>query len=355
MILDVGVATVAGLAAALLVALLLVAVGVTHTLRRRRADGALRRRAELRPLVLALLAGDPDGAEPAPDVVGAPAELDTVVLELLPSLRGADRAVLQRVLAERGVVARAAADLTARAAWRRGRAAALLGATSGSHHTAALTLLLGDRSLAVRCAATRSLGKSGDPSAVPPLLSALTAARPLPHGVVGMALLDIGTPALPALREAARCGSPEAQALVIELLGVHGDLVAAGVLESVLADRERSTVVRRAAAVALGRIGSPRPADTLSRVLAHSVAPDLRSATAEALGRIGDPAALPALTAGLTAPEGEVRAACADALVALGAEGREWLGTLAGGAGPAADAARAALDAAPPRREAVRA
>jgi HEAT repeat protein len=88
-------------------------------------------------------------------------------------------------------------------------------------------------------------------------------------------------------------------------------------------------------------------------VLAHSTEPDLRGAAAEALGRIGDPAALPALTAGLTAAEGEVRVACADALIALGAEGRELLDTLAGGAGPAADAARAALDAAAPRRGTV--
>ena len=142
---------------------------------------------------------------------------------------------------------------------------------------------------------------------------------------------------------------------MVELLGVHGDLVAAGVLESILADRERPTDSRRAAAVALGRIGSPRPADTLARVLALSVVPELRTASAEALGRIGDPAALSALTAGLTAREGEVRVACADALVALGAEGRELLGTLAGGVGPAADAARAALDLASPRRDPVRA
>ncbi|MDP9460899.1 MAG: HEAT repeat domain-containing protein, partial [Actinomycetota bacterium] len=196
---------------------------------------------------------------------------------------------------------------------------------------------------------------AGDPAAIPPLLAALTAERGLPQGVVGMAVLDIGTSALPALRESVRSASPAAQGVAAELLGVHGDLVAAGVLESALGDPGRETGVRRAAATALGRIGSPRPADALSRVLAHSDFPELRSAAAEALGRIGDPAALPALIAGLAAPEADVRAACADALVVLGPEGREWLASLADVRGPAGDAARAALDAVPSALERMRA
>jgi hypothetical protein len=59
---------------------------------------------------------------------------------------------------------------------------------------------------------------------------------------------------------------------------------------------------------------------------------------------VGNPAAGGALTAGLRAPEAEVRSACADALAALGAEGHAALSAMSGETGPSAVAARAALD-----------
>ncbi len=101
--------------------------------------------------------------------------------------------------------------------------------------------------------------------------------------------------------------------------------------------------MRRAAAEALGRIAAPQATDALSGVLAFARDPLLRRAAAEALGRIGDPAALPALVAGLAADDLLLRATCADALVAIGPEGRALLETATG---DAAVAARAALDAA---------
>jgi HEAT repeat protein len=261
--------------------------------------------------------------------------------------------VLQGVLADRGVVDRAAADLGARAAWRRGRAASLLGSSGSRSFTAQLTVLLGDRDPEVRCAAARALGKSGDPSAVTGLLVALHAEPPLPAGVVGMAVLDLGTPALPALRQALADGGPAARAVAAELLGLHGDLAASGALEVLVRDRECPVPVRRAAAGALGRIGSPSATDALVRVLGT---PPLSATAAEALGRIGDPFALPALVAGLAASGPETRAACANALAALGEEGRQALTSAAAGthaAGLAPRAARAALDAleAGPRRQ----
>lgn len=146
-----------------------------------------------------------------------------------------------------------------------------------------------------------------------------------------------------ALREALRCASSGEQVEAAERLGQLGDVIATGVLESALADEDRPTAVRCAAATALGRIGWTRSCDPLSRVLAHSPDPLLRSATAAALGSIGNPSALPALTAGLASPTAEVRRACATALARLGAEGREWLGVLATGGGMAATDAREAL------------
>ena len=195
-------ALLAGATVSALIVVLLVAVAGAHAARGRREARDDRRRRELTPLVHALLDDDPDPAVPAPDVVDAPAELDEVVLQLLPQLRGSDREVLRAVLAERGVVHRAVTDLDARRSWRRGRAVTLLGAAAGTSHVAAMAELLHDRSADVRCAAARALGKAGDPAAVGYLLPAAAGPDALPHGVVGMALLDLGTTALPLLRDA---------------------------------------------------------------------------------------------------------------------------------------------------------
>ena len=348
----VGPGLVAGTAVSGVVVLLLVAVAAAHVSRTHRQQRNAHRRATLTPLVLALLDED-DGADSRAGLITAPAVLDDVVLGLLPQLRGSDREVLQQVLTARGVVDRAAADLGARAAWRRGRAATLLGSTGSRAHTAELTALLADRDPEVRCAAARALGKSGEPSAVTSLLEALSATRPLPAGVSGMAVLDLGTSALPALRTALDSGAPAAQSLAAELLGLHGDLSASAALELLVRDRDRPVPVRRAAAGALGRIGSPSATDVLVRALGS---PELTATAAQALGRIGDPFALPALVTGLAATEPETRAACANALAALGPDGRDALMSAAAGrhaAGSAPQAARAALDAlaATPRRQ----
>ncbi|WP_249522928.1 HEAT repeat domain-containing protein [Modestobacter marinus] len=160
-----------------------------------------------------------------------------------------------------------------------------------------------------------------------------------------MALLDLGTPVLPALRTALTDGSPAARALAAEVLGVHGDPAAAPGLLALLHDRWQPPEVRRAAATALGRIGSPQATAELTQLLATGPVPALQRVAAEALGRIGDPAAVPTLVSGLHATDPGVRAACADALAAIGDEGRGRLRVLAIGSSPAGRAALAALDA----------
>jgi len=335
-------AAVATAVLGVLVVVLLVAVAAVHTSRARRLVAARENRAELMAVVYDLL---DDGDEQA--VVDAPADLDEVLLHLLPQLRGADREAIQTALTRRGVVARAVADLDARAAWRRGRAATLLGSTAGRDHLARLTALLADRSVEVRCAAARALGRVGDPAAVHGLLASLTTARPLPAGVVGMAVLDLGTPVLPALRATLVTGSPTARALSADVVGLHGDVIAGPALAELLTDPRQPEDVRRAAATALGRIGDPGSTDPLAEVLVDVALPALRRAAAEALGRIGDPTGAPALLAGLTCPAREVAAACGDALVALGPEGSAVLADAAARGGPLGAAAAATLDAAP--------
>ncbi|MGY1713075.1 HEAT repeat domain-containing protein [Geodermatophilus sp. SYSU D01106] len=322
--------------------LLLAALGAEHVRRGRRAARDAARRAELTPLVHAALEED-DEEGAAAELDRAPAPLDDLVLDLLPQLRGADRAALARLLARRGVVTRAAADLSARAAWRRGRAAALLGNAADPEHTPALVRLLADRAPAVRCAAARALGKAGDPAAAGPLLRTLSRSRAVPAGVVGMALLDLGTPVLPALREAAAgSAAPAAQALAADLLGLHGDLQALDLLLGPATDRTRPVAVRRGAVTALGRLGSPSATPALAAVLAEAGDPTLRASAAEALGRIGDDAALAALVAGVT-DDPVARSVCADALAAAGEEGRTRLSAYARHGGPVGRAARAAL------------
>jgi HEAT repeat protein len=332
--------------------LLLAAVAVEHARRARRSERDARRRAELTPLVHAALDGEDGEAQAGLET--APALLDDLVLDLLPQLRGADRAALGRLLVRRGVVARAAGDLSARAPWRRGRAAALLGNAADPGHTAALAVLLADRDAAVRCAAARALGKAGDPEAAGPLLRAVSRSRRVPAGVVGMALLDLGTPVLPALRAAVTDPpSPAAQALAADLLGLHGDLAALDLLTGPAADPTRPVAVRCSAVTALGRLGSPAATPVLAAALAEPGAPTLRRAAAEALGRIGDDAALAVLVAAVTgssptgvpapAPDAGARADCADALAGAGEEGRSRLAAFAWHAGPVGEAARAAL------------
>ena len=334
----------AGAAVTALIIVLLVAVAAVHLLRGRRASRDERRKRELMPLVHAVLDDDPVDGVPLSDVLGAPADLDDIVLDLLPQLRGSDRETLRLLLAERGVVSRAVADLSARKPWRRGRAVSLLGSAAGTHHVAAMAALLADRSLEVRCAAARALGKAGDPGAVAHLLHAVAGERALPTGVVGMALLDLGTTALPMLRDALTGEHGASRALVAELLGVHGDPSAAPALEDLVRDAREDRGVRRTAAAALGRIGSPTSTEPLVSALTNSTDPRLRRTAAEALGRIGDPTATIPLLAGLADDDVAVRAACADALAALGAEGRASLEQVAAGPGAAAPDAQAALD-----------
>ncbi|MCZ2830893.1 HEAT repeat domain-containing protein [Modestobacter sp. VKM Ac-2986] len=333
---------IGSLVVTLLVVVLLVAVAVEHGARTRRLARDARRRAELTPLVHALLDGDA-GDEAA--MTAAPALLDELVLELLPQLRGADRTALQSVLLDRGVVTRAAGDLTARGAARRGRAAVLLGNAASVEHTGALVELLGDRAPEVRNAAARALGKNGDAAAVGPLLAAVTAGQPLPPGVAGMALLDLGVAALPSLRAALDAGFPVAQTLAAELLGLHGDPASTTTLIALVGDDHRDPHARRAAAQALGRIGSPVATAALADVLLGSGHAPLQCAAAEALGRIGDAGGLRALTTGLRcAPTVDVRGACADALALTGDAGHRQLVAHAQLRSATGEAARSALD-----------
>src|SRR5690349_12520323 len=137
--------------------------------------------------------------------------IERVAAPLLTKLRGEDRAELVALLERSGVLERARAQLTARGAVRRARAAELLGAASDARALPNLVRLLDDHRQELRIVAARALGKLGAP-AVEPLLAALDARRPIPAGIVTMALVHVGPDAAPALTEAlASSASPRAR------------------------------------------------------------------------------------------------------------------------------------------------
>ena len=147
-----------------------------------------------------------------------------------------------------------------------------------------LIAALQDRDRAVRIAAARSLGAIGSPEAAPVLVECLTDGR-LPWLVGGQALIDIGSPAAPTLRElSAAAGSPS-RGRAIELLGYVGDAGDAPFVREALSSE--SADIRERAARALGRLGA-RDAVTGLRQRLADPEPAVAAAAATSLGSIGD-------------------------------------------------------------------
>ena len=159
-----------------------------------RAVGARRRAratAVLRPLLVAVAAG-----EPPPEVPLGRYERGVLVdlaVEYLGKVRGEGSEALQVLLAERGGLASVRHDLTSRSAVHRARAAMVLGAAGDESSRRGIEVLLADPDFEVRATAVRSLGQLGDPRSVPALLDHAGATdRPLAFGTVVMALVTIG-------------------------------------------------------------------------------------------------------------------------------------------------------------------
>ena len=283
-----------------------------RTFRVRRRDARI---AQVRPQLYALIDG---GALQRP--LRGPKhraegpELDTLVLGVLPQLRGADRANLRTFLDERGVLERAREQLGASSAVVRAEAAELLGDADDSASAPEIRRLLGDPAQQVRVSAARALGRLADVESIGPLLAALQpqAAR-IPSGTVGMALLRMGAQAAPALRSKLDAAQPATRALCAELLGQLGDLAAAMPLVRRVAN-EPDAACRIAMARALGRIGSPVATAQLMSLTAGDRVAAVRVAAAWALGVIGDEAATDVLCTALHDAEHDVATAAAAAL-----------------------------------------
>ena len=285
-------------------------------LRRVRLAAEARRRAaltqKLRPSAIAFLEGDAD----------LPTGLTTVEQEILADilgeyarkLRGPARALITRYFEEHGTVDRELAALArARASWRRAMAAHRLGDIGSTTASAGLLAALEDDARDVRTAAARSLGKLQEPRAVEPLLTAV-AARRVPRSVVGWALLQIGAPALPALRNLLAAEDSARRAGALRVLGLLGDAADAEIVAARL--RDTSAEVRAAAAHALARLGGSASFPQLLTALDDRV-PSVRAAAATALGRGRDRRALDPLLAHARGDRFEVAQAAARAAAAI--------------------------------------
>jgi HEAT repeat protein len=318
------VTTTAVLAAALLaltalVVALAASIAARRTLRRRRLARQRRRADPVRPLLLALAAGELDEQLEAQAALAAldPAAWRAVepsVVALLGKVRGESLLAVVELLDERGLLARAGRDLLARSAVRRARAAELLGAAGQRAAVPALVALLDDRDAEVRLVAARALGRISLPGAAGPLLASLGGASPLvPVPVVAHALLRIGSAGAGAVRRGLDAPAPLVRTTAAEVLGRLGAVAAVEGLCALLA-RDPVPGVRASAATALGRLGAPA---ALAALVGATAAPEpaaVRLAAARALGEVGAPRALDHLATLVADADDRVAAAATTAL-----------------------------------------
>jgi HEAT repeat protein len=313
------------LLACLALVLLIVATKVTRTVRDRRTSALV---APHRPDLLAVASGeDEDGTHrDALIAVDGPAReaLDDTVVELLAKVRGVPAEELAAVLLAHGAVDRAPHDLKHRSTIRRARAAHVLGLC---HVGAALPLVveaLRDPAPEVRVAATRALGRLGEPGAAAPLLAAVGAERAVPAGPAADALEGMGVGIAGALRDGLLATSPTTRTVSAYLSG-EGSFTRSIDLLRLSLTTDGDPVVRAASAAALGRIGRPADVAVLLEGTEPAQPSALRRACAAALGDLGDPAAVDGLRGLLADADPRLAEIAATSLLRLGAVGRSAL------------------------------
>jgi len=344
---------------AAVVLLLVGGIAARRAARRRRVERVRRTTEPLRPLLLELVAGEPEEqADAASRLAALPPpvwrSVEPAVVALLSKVRGDSRTEVVRLLEERGVLGRARADLRRRGAVQRARAVELLGAAGDAASVPALVeLLTTDRAAEVRIVAVRALGRIGAADATTPLLSALREQQGrsrVPPQVVAHALLRIGPAAAGSLTAALAEDSAAVRATACEILGRVGAVGSVAAVRRCLRE-DGSVEVRARAATALGRLGMPSALEDLVAASAPSAPGTARTSAVRALGELGDPRAVPVLARLLADDDGQVAALAGPALVELGGTGRAVLHEAAGpdapggagGRGQAAARAREAL------------
>lgn len=245
--------------------------------------------AEIRPLVLAGIEGD----QTIPALTGRRTTIaESIVIALLPKLRGADRDALTAMLSTSGIIDNAIEGLGSWSAARRQRSVELLGNAGYGAAENDLVRLLHDRDVGVRINAGRALGRAGGSLAVTHLFTAL-AERRIPANTASMAVLRIGSTGAPSIVAATASTVPAVRSTAVELAGSLGVMEARSSIESLLDDDD--VIVRTSAARALGRLSMQSSAPPLILRLSsalerpfHRADEDFLVAMIVALGQIGD-------------------------------------------------------------------
>ncbi len=243
---------------------------------------AKRLESRVAPLALALVDGEPaDGS----GLTRLEAETLAGVLERYAQvLNGESRARVAAFFEGSGTVELEISRLRSRRGWRRATAAKTLGDMSSSTAAPALIEALEDRDAAVRSAAARGLGRLGYPDSVEPLVRALASGN-IPRAAAGLALLQIGSAAVPALLGMLDSDDEYVRATSVELIGRLGCASEGERILCCLDDP--SAEVRARASRALGRLATADAATRLRQAL-HARMPFERAAAAVGLGRVGD-------------------------------------------------------------------
>ncbi|MGH2826578.1 MAG: HEAT repeat domain-containing protein [Actinomycetota bacterium] len=340
-------AIVLGTMLALLLALA-AAITLAKGIRELRARRRHRIETELRPRLLDLIGGEGTTASDFDGLSRYEGRvLESLAVQFLPKIRGEASAAVVDLLEARGAIEAARRRTRRMGAVGRARAAEFLGSARSARALPEVIRLLDDRIFEVRIVAARALGQLGDSTAIPDLLAALDAPRPLPAGPVAMSLLRLGRAGgAQQVCAGLRGRLPATRAVAAEVVGKLGVLEAVDDVIKLL-DREEVPEVRVAAARALGEIGSARACGPLVSCLEEDLTTAVRAEAAEALGQIGVEDEIRALRAALGRPDHRVQVAAANGLVAIGSRGTAALEAEAGGErGAAAYAHRAlALDA----------
>lgn len=327
-----------------LVAAAIVIVRGWRTVRRRRLAALA---AGPRRILLAFVADN--GAQGSEDLIAIPSDAWRAVLPaalgLLAKLRGEAHAALVAVFLHRGAARAALADLHARGAVRRARAAQLLGDLELAEAVPELCQLLTDHDHEVRVVAVRALGKIGEPSAAWRIIAGLDRRDPVPALLATHTLVQLGREAEVVLSAALDHPQARVRAVCLDALGLLGATGAVHRMARVLRDDE-VLEVRRAAAVNLGRLGTRTALKPLTEALEPARPAMLRAAAARALGELGSPNAVPYLTALLGDPTFQVAHQAAHSLRRLGPDGLDALRDTRPSGGTAAAHCQEALAAA---------
>jgi HEAT repeat protein len=336
------------IAAACAVLMLVIVLSRGHRVRAARRGAALL--APHRPLLLAVASGeDAEGSALAslqrlPDRSWQHAR--SAVIAMLAKVRGGPAESLVGLLHAHGEVDRATARLRSRSAMGRARGAYLLGLLQDPGHVPALLPLLSDPSAEVRLVTVRSLGLIGDACAAEAVLAAVPSQGGrigVPAWVAAEALIGMGMGVAPMVRTALASADPAVRSVAVTVAGAATLSSLCPEFRPLLA-HDPSPEVRIAAAVALGRFGSPQDVDPLVRHTTPSQPSALRRTCVTALGELGEPRALPTLTTLLEEQDRRLAELSAEALVRIGPAGLHELVAAASGTGPRASVARGALD-----------